>query len=230
MSVTKAARVSATAGDARVRVKLCGMFRPQDIEVANAVRPDYVGFVVDFPRSHRSVPADDVAALSSQVDAGIRRVGVFVDEPVEVVARLYQQGVIDVAQLHGHEDEEYLAQLRNACDAPTIQAFRVREAADVAHAVASTADLVLLDNGQGTGESFDWSLVREVGRPFVLAGGLTPANVADAIAAVRPWGVDMSSGIETDGVKDPSKMRAAVAAVRTAGGGAFPADFQEGAL
>ena len=230
MSVLQAGQPPAPADGAHVRVKLCGMFRPQDIEAVNAVRPDYVGFVVDFPRSHRSVRADDVAALSSQVDAGIRRVGVFVDEPVEVVARLYRQGAIDVAQLHGREDEAYLARLRNACDVPTIQAFRVREAADVVRAEASSADLVLLDNGQGTGESFDWSLVSEVGRPLMLAGGLTAANVAAAIEAVRPWGVDMSSGIETDGVKDPSKMRAAVAAARAAGGGAFPADFQKGAL
>lgn len=203
------------------RIKLCGMFRPEDVAAVNAFRPDFVGFVVDFPRSHRSVAASDLPILSSQVDKGIKRVGVFVDEPVETVADLYGQGAIDVAQLHGHEDETYIAALRALCDVPIIQAFRVRTKADVARAEASGADVVLLDNGQGTGEAFDWSLVCDVSRPFILAGGLGPRNVADAIAATRPWGVDMSSGIETDGLKDPAKMVAAIAAVR---GGASEGD------
>lgn len=198
-----------------VRVKLCGLSRPEDVAAANAAHPDYVGFVVDFPRSHRSVPACDLPVLSDEVEKGIRRVGVFVDEPIEVVARLYSQGAIDVAQLHGHENETYIETLRQRCDVPIIQAFRVRSEQDVIRAEASTADLVLLDNGQGTGEAFDWSFVCGVRRPFMLAGGLGPLNVAGAIAAVRPWGVDMSSGIETDGLKDPKKMAAAVAAART---------------
>lgn len=198
-----------------VRVKLCGLSRPEDVAAANDVHPDYVGFVVDFPRSHRSVASCDLPVLSAGVEKGIRRVGVFVDEPIEVVARLYSQGAIDVAQLHGREDEKYIEALRQRCDVPIIQAFRVRSEQDVIRAEASTADLVLLDNGQGTGETFDWSLVCGVRRPFMLAGGLGPLNVADAIDAAHPWGVDMSSGIETDGVKDPKKMAAAVAAIRT---------------
>ena len=198
----------------RTRVKLCGMFRPEDIEAVNDIRPDYVGFVVDFPRSYRSVPAEELPALALRVAQGITRVGVFVDEPVEVVARLFAQGAIDVAQLHGHEDEAYIARLRAACAVPIVQAFRIREPSDVARAEASTANLVLLDNGQGTGETFDWSLVQQVRRPFVLAGGLSASNVATAIEATHPWAVDMSSGIETGGLKDPAKMRAAVLAVR----------------
>ena len=199
------------------RVKLCGMSRPEDIEAVNEAQPDFVGFVVDFPRSHRSVASEELPALSALVAPGIQRVGVFVDEPVEVVARLYAQGAIDVAQLHGHEDEEYIARLRSACDVPIIQAFSVRAASDVVRAEASSADLVLLDNGRGTGETFDWSLVRGVRRPFLLAGGLTPASVAQAMTSVHPWGVDMSSGIETDGVKDRQKIFAAVRAVQAEG-------------
>ena len=197
------------------RIKLCGLSRPEDVTAANAARPDYVGFVVDFPRSRRSVSADAVAALAPHVDTGIRRVGVFVDEPISIVARLYEDGLIDVAQLHGHEDEGYLARLRTTCPVPIVQAFHVRTETDIARAQTSTANLVLLDNGQGTGQAFDWSLVCGIRRPFMLAGGLGPANVADAIRAVRPWGVDMSGGIETNGFKDPQKMMAAVAAVRT---------------
>ncbi len=201
---------------ARPRVKLCGLSRPQDVEAANAARPDYVGFVVDFPRSRRSVPASELMSLSRCVDPAIRRVGVFVDEPVEMVARLFEAGAIDVVQLHGSEDEGYLSRLRATCAAPVIQAFRMRAQADVRRAMESSADLVLLDNGQGTGQAFDWSLARGVRRRFMLAGGLGPANVAQAVRAIHPWGVDMSGGVETNGTKDPSKMQAAVIAAKGA--------------
>ena len=198
------------------RVKICGLRRPQDVEAANEARPDYVGFVVDFPRSRRSVPASELAELSRLVRPGIRRVGVFVDEPIEEIAKLFESDTIDVAQLHGSEDEAYLSRLRATCDVPVIQAFRMRDVEDVERTMASSADLVLLDNGQGTGHTFDWSLARDVRRPFMLAGGLGPKNVAQAIRAVHPWGVDMSGGVETEGTKDPIKMRAAVVAAKGA--------------
>lgn len=198
------------------RVKICGLRRPQDVEAANEARPDYVGFVVDFPRSRRSVPASELATLSRLVRPEIRRVGVFVDEPVEAIARLFESGAIDVAQLHGSEDGEYLSRLRATCGVPVIQAFRMKGAEDVERTMASSADLVLLDNGQGTGHTFDWSLARDVRRPFMLAVGLGPKNVAQAIRAVHPWGVDMSGGVETEGTKDPIKMRAAVVAAKGA--------------
>lgn len=198
----------------KTRIKLCGMWREVDIEGVNAARPDYVGFVIDFPKSKRSLTRERVAQLSSQVDDRIVRVGVFVDEPQEFVAELFDAGTIDVAQLHGHEDEEYIARLRAISDVRIWQALQVRDAAATERARASSADMVVVDAGQGTGRVFDWSLVQGLDRDFILAGGLGPDNVAAAIEQVRPWGVDMSSGIETDGVKDPEKMRAAVAAVR----------------
>lgn len=198
----------------KTRIKLCGMWREVDIEGVNAARPDYVGFVIDFPKSKRSLTRERVAQLSSQVDDRIVRVGVFVDEPQEFVAELFDAGTIDVAQLHGHEDEEYIARLRAISDVRIWQAFQVRDAAATERARASSADMVVVDAGQGTGRVFDWSLVQGLDRDFILAGGLGPDNVAAAIEQVRPWGVDMSSGIETDGVKDPEKMRAAVAAAR----------------
>lgn len=198
----------------KTRIKLCGMWREVDIEGVNAARPDYVGFVIDFPKSKRSLTRERVAQLSSQVDDRIVRVGVFVDEPQEFVTELFDAGTIDVAQLHGHEDEEYIARLRAISDVRIWQAFQVRDAAATERARASSADMVVVDAGQGTGCVFDWSLVQGLDRDFILAGGLGPDNVAAAIEQVRPWGVDMSSGIETDGVKDPEKMRAAVAAAR----------------
>lgn len=203
------------------RVKLCGMWRDEDICAVAAAAPDMVGFVIDFPRSRRSVTPERAWELSRLLDAepggaGIERVGVFVDEPAESVALIAEACGLAWVQLHGHEDAAYIECLRGELPRATrvIQAFRVRGSSDVRAAEQSPADLVLLDNGQGTGEAFDWSLVRGVGRPFILAGGLTPDNVAAAIDAVRPWGVDMSSGIETNNIKDASKMAAAVAAAK----------------
>jgi phosphoribosylanthranilate isomerase len=150
------------------------------------------------------------------VGAGIFTVGVYVDETYENVCRDGREGCFDVIQLHGEEDEEYIEGVRACTKAPIIQAFQVRREQDVRSANESTADMVLLDSGQGTGREFDWSLLASVERPYILAGGLTPENVGQVIRELHPWGVDMSSGLETDRVKDPEKIRAAVAAVRSA--------------
>lgn len=191
------------------------MFRPEDIEAVNAAMPDFVGFVIDFPKSHRSVTPDQVRALRAGLRTDIEAVGVFVDEDPEVIADLVDDLAIDIVQLHGHEDEAYIAALRELCDAPLIKAFKIRNAADVEAALASTAEIILLDNGYGTGTCFDWSVVGEIDRPFILAGGLTPENIPDAVARMHPWAVDLSSSLETDGLKDPDKIAAAVAAARS---------------
>ena len=210
------------AAASQPRVKLCGMFRDEDVQAVAEARPDLCGFIVDFPKSHRNVTPAQLAGLCDRLlecepaGAPVWRVGVFVDEPMEQLVRIVDAGCIDLVQLHGNEDAAYIDELRHRTGVGIIQAFRIRSAADAAAAEASAADLVLLDNGQGTGEGFDWSLVASVGRPFMLAGGLGPENVAQAIEEVRPWGVDMSSGIETEKRKDPAKMAAAVAAVRKA--------------
>ncbi len=195
------------------RVKLCGLTREEDIRTANALLPDCIGFV--FARkSRRFVPPERAAELKALLDRRIQAVGVFVDEPPEEVARLLNAGVIDLAQLHGHEDEAYLARLRTLTDRPLLQAFRIRSGEDVARSAQSSADRLLLDAGAGEGTAFDWSLLRGYPRPYFLAGGLDPENVVRAVALLRPFGVDVSSGIETDGRKDPIKMAAFVNAVR----------------
>ena len=224
-----------TASPAGPRVKLCGLWRDEDVEAVLEAAPDYCGLVVDFPRSHRSVTPERAIELGCALaDSGITRVGVFVDADPETIELLVLAEAIDAVQLHGHEDEAYVRGLRELLDttslgrkARIIQAFKVRSADDLVAAEKSPADLVLLDNGQGTGEAFDWSLLAvgspmRPSRPFILAGGLTPQNVASAVAATRPFGVDMSSGIESPGpdgspAKDPQKMIDAVAAVRAAG-------------
>ncbi|WEV52805.1 phosphoribosylanthranilate isomerase [Bifidobacterium sp. ESL0704] len=204
------------------KVKLCGLKREQDMDAALAAGPDAVGFIIDFPQSHRSISAERVAELVRYMktradETGVTSpaaVGVFVDQPAGRVAQIAREADLDVIQLHGHEDEDYLAELRELVTMPIMQAFKVREATDVAQAVESSADMVLLDAGAGDGKSFDWSLVAEVDRPFMLAGGLSAENVVEAIRATHPFGVDMSSGIETERLKDPVKMLAAVKAVR----------------
>ena len=169
----------------------------------------------DMAATEAATAAEPDAALTAPARTPVWRVGVFVDEPVAELVRIVRASGLDLAQLHGHEDAAYIEAVRElAPELGLIQAFKVRTPTDVERACASPADLVLLDNGQGTGEAFDWSLCARATRPFMLAGGLAPGNVAEAIQQVRPWGVDMSSGIETGRVKDPAKIQAAVAAVR----------------
>ena len=195
------------------KIKLCGLSRPCDIEAANKLKPDYIGFVF-APKSKRYVTPEKAKALRQMLLPEIQAVGVFVNEDPQHVARLLRDQIIDMAQLHGGEDEAYIARLRQLTDMPIIQAFRVETARDVERIEQSTADYVLLDSGAGTGTVFDWDLIQNVTRPYFLAGGLDPDNVADAVKTCRPYGVDVSSGIETGGRKDKTKMAAFVAAVR----------------
>ncbi len=196
------------------KIKLCGLSRPVDIDYVNQAKPDYCGFIVNFPKSRRNVTPEQVRALTARLSGDIIPVGVFVDESVETVAGLLEDGTIAVAQLHGHEDEAYLAALRKLTAKPIWQAFQIRSAADLERAKSSTADLVLLDSGQGSGVTLDWRILADFPRPFVLAGGLTAENIPAAVQQVKPYAVDLSSGVETEGYKDYEKMLAAVAAVK----------------
>lgn len=195
------------------RVKLCGMMQPADIACANRLQPDYVGFVF-AEASKRCVSAAQARVMKAQLMPGIQVVGVFVDAPEEEVAALLNEGTIDIAQLHGHEAETYIARLRQLTEKPLIQAFRITSAEDVARANASSAEHVLLDAGGGSGTRFDWALLENVTRPYFLAGGLDATNVAAAIRELHPYAVDVSSGIETNGHKDPEKMTAFMTQVR----------------
>lgn len=195
------------------RIKLCGLSRPCDIHAANDLKADYIGFVF-APDSKRYVTPEKAAALKKISLPQIQAVGVFVNEKLETVADLLNQGIIDLAQLHGNEDEEYIKGLQKLTGKPVIKAFRVKSAEDIRQAQNSAAEYVLLDAGAGTGTVFDWELVQNINRPYFLAGGLSCANVKNAITTLRPFAVDVSSGIETNGVKDKRKMAEFVAAVR----------------
>lgn len=199
------------------RIKLCGMTRAEDIEAVNALMPDFVGFVF-AEKSRRYVAPEIAGRLRERLNNRILAAGVFVDAPPERVAELLEKGTIQIAQLHGHEDEAYIRALRSLTDRRIWKAFKITVPGDLMAAAASSADLVLLDNGPGgTGEAFDWGMLRDFHvRPYLLAGGLNPENAAAAICALRPFGLDVSSGIETAGRKDPGKMEKFVRAVREA--------------
>lgn len=203
------------------KIKLCGMMKPCDIEYANRVKPDLVGFI--FANTRRKISAAQAKQFREALDAEIPAVGVFVNEDISVITSLVQDGCIDMIQLHGEEDADYIRRLREICDVPVIKAVKVQTVEQIRQAAALPVDYLLLDTYRkgvlgGTGEAFDWELLREAkaaagdtaegelfGKPYFLAGGLHARNLREA-AALGSYGLDISSGIETDGSKDFTKM------------------------
>ena len=196
------------------KVKICGLKSEDDISYANELKPDYIGFVFLQGRK-RYVSPSHAAHLRELLDPSIPAVGVFVNEPLEHVISLAESGTIQMIQLHGQEDKSYLQKLRESCSLPVIKAFIIRTKEDMESALLYPSDYLLLDNGLGTGEAFDWSLIEKINRPFFLAGGLNPENAAFAIEQAHPYALDVSSGVETDGNKDYEKMKSFIHTVRT---------------
>lgn len=196
------------------RIKLCGMMLPEDIETVNLLQPDYVGFVF-AAQSRRCITENQARQFRSLLSPDIPAVGVFVNENPERVAFLLETGAIDLAQLHGTENEDYISHLRLLTAKPLIRAYRIQKPEDLTEAAVSTAEHILLDSGAGSGSVFDWSLLRKFPRPYFLAGGLSAGNAAEAVRTLHPYALDVSSGIETDGKKDPEKMRQFIQQVRT---------------
>lgn len=189
--------------------------RPSDVLAAAELGADYVGFILS-EGFRRTVSLATFCELESILRGNnVKKVGVFVNEPIEVIVKNYA-GKLDLIQLHGSEDADYIKTLRQYTDKPIIKAFKIASEEDVKRACESTADYVLLDSGTGTGKTFNHSLIREIDRPYFLAGGLTAENVAEAIEKLHPFAVDASSCLETEGKKDKNKMAAFVNAVRLA--------------
>lgn len=190
------------------KIKLCGMTRDCDIDYINEALPDFAGFV--FAKSRRQVTPERVEEMRKRLSDKVRAVGVFVNEKAENIIALVNGGIIDVVQLHGDEDENYIKELKSAVKCDIIKAVRVKTAEDILSAQSSAADYLLFDkfcadSYGGTGETFDHSLVKSE-KPFFLAGGLSSENIEKAIRDTKPFAVDLSSGIETDGVKDREKI------------------------
>ena len=197
------------------KIKLCGLTRVEDIKVANEILPDFVGFVF-AKKSRRYIAPEKAAELKKILRSEISAVGVFVNEKIEIVAELANKNVIDLIQLHGSEDENYISQLRKFTDKKIIKAFKIKTADDLKVAEIFPADFILLDSGAGTGKVFDWDILKNFKRKYFLAGGLNCENVSDAIKILKPFAVDVSSGIEIGGVKDADKMREFVSNVANA--------------
>lgn len=191
------------------KIKFCGLKTLYDIYAANEIFPDYVGFVF-APKSSRQITRAQAEKFRAALSKKILAVGVFVDENFHTVTNLLNEGIIDMAQLHGNESDSYIQILRGLTNKPIIKTFYEK---NIELADYSRADFILLDSGKGSGKTFDWRKIN-LQRKYFLAGGLNAENVADAIKFLNPFAVDVSSGIETGGRKDFEKMRAFAEAVR----------------
>ena len=199
----------------RTKIKICGLKRQEDITYVNEAKPDYCGFIIEFPKSSRNVTGDQIRTLTANLHPDIIPVGVFVNASPERVEELLLDGTIQIAQLHGQEDEDYIRRIQRNTRHQVIKAFSVKTTQDIELALQSPADYILLDQGGGgTGKTFDWSLIPEIQRPFFLAGGIGAANLEQAIREIHPYAVDLSSSVETEKWKDPTKIRQVVDIVR----------------
>ena len=196
------------------KIKICGLRRIDDIEAVNQVLPDYIGFV--FAPSNRKVDIKTAAILKEKLDPQIKAVGVFVNEDINTVSQIVQRGIIDLIQLHGDEDDSYIKQLKNICGCSVIKAVSI---GDTMPSLPNKADYLLFDTISvqrgGVGRTFDWLILKEYHDvPYFLAGGISTENVNDAIHLLSPFCVDVSSGVETNGLKDPEKINEFTQTVR----------------
>ena len=206
-----------------MKIKLCGLKRIEDIEAVNEAKPDYMGFIF-VKKSRRYVPPEMAEQLKQHLNPDIEAVGVFVNEDIDKVIEQAKKQVIDVIQLHGEEDVAYVKDLKKAVDVPIIKAISMTKP-DARQQIRmweiSEVDYLLLDSGNGgTGEQFNYKLLQEIGnlkKPYFLAGGLHPGNLENAVQQLQnnqPYALDLSSGIETNGIKDLDKIKKAVEAAR----------------
>lgn len=195
------------------KIKLCGIQRYEDIDVVNELLPDYIGFVF-AKKSKRFISYDMAKSLKIRLDKRVKAVGVFVDESIENIIYLVRNDIIDLIQLHGDEDGEYISKLKKYVNIPVIKAFKIKSKADINTLYKEGSDFILLDAGAGEGKTLDESILKDFKGDYFLAGGLSPDNISEKINTLHPFGVDVSSGIETDGKKDADKMRKFVKLVR----------------
>ncbi len=191
------------------KIKICGLSRKIDIDYANASMPDYIGFV--FAPGKRNVSLETAKDLKQKLNKEIKAVGVFVNEPKENIIKACNECVIDIIQLHGDEDNRYINSLREHTENPVIKAVRVKDSEDIKDAAMLASDYILFDTYSadkygGTGKSFDWDIIDSFDRPFFLSGGINVENISSAITKCKPFCFDISSGVETYGVKDISKI------------------------
>lgn len=190
------------------KIKICGLKRLEDIEYANELMPDFVGFILS-DGFKRSIKPQQAVQLKAKLSDNIKAVGVFVDEPSEAVDCFLRQGVIDIVQLHGSETPEFCSKI----NAPVIKMLKPTDFDKISQ-YEPYVDYFLFDSGTGTGKTFDWSKIPKTQKPFFLAGGLNKENIHLAIKTVNPYAVDLSSCVETDGCKDYIKIKEVMECVR----------------
>ena len=198
-----------------IKVKICGISHESEIGIINELVPDYVGFVF-ISKNRHFVSPEFASLLRSKLRKGIQTVGVFADSSLKTVAMCVETAGLQMVQLHGNETGEYVAALREYIRCPIMKVYKVKKPIDAEKAMYSTADYAMLDGGSaGDGKTFDWSMIGKLHRKFFLSGGLTPENVTQALdLPFKPFAVNVSSGVESNRIKDYKKIMKFIAAVR----------------
>lgn len=199
------------------KIKICGIKTLADADCLNTYKPDYTGFVF-WAHSHRYLDLDEAWRLRERLDDSIKSAGVYVDEDINIVAEAARRRIIDVIQLHGHEDNEYIRKIKDITGLPVIKAIKIEGSDSLKNVDHLDADYILFDSGMGSGKTFDWQSIKvNISKPYFIAGGINAENVENAIDIFKPFGVDLSSSVETDKKKDPDKIRQVIQAVRQKG-------------
>ncbi len=186
------------------KIKICGLRREEDIAIVNEYKPDFIGFV--FAESKRKIDFDQAISFKKNLNKDILVVGVFVDVNIQDIIYLIENKVIDIVQLHGNENENYIANLKEFDEnIKIIKAILVKNKDDIKKWEDSQADYILLDNGKGTGKTFNWDLIGDIKKPFFMAGGINSENIDEALK-FNPFGIDLSSGAEENGFKSSKKI------------------------
>ena len=199
------------------KIKICGLFREEDIEAVNVYRPDYIGFIINYPKSHRNIDIKSLEVLSKKLDGSIKRVAVFVNEDIEFIKKLFDKGLFDIIQLHGEEDNKYIQSLKTSTKADIIKAHKIEDKSSLDKINSCASDLVLIDTGKGGGLSHsikNIELLKQLNRRYMLAGGIDEANVRYFLKELSPYALDISSGAETDRKKDKAKIKKLIEMIR----------------
>ncbi len=194
------------------RVMICGIKSPEDVEIVNELKPEYISFT--FFKNHDYIPYEKAKKLRQMLDRDIRVVGVFVNENTKIVASAANDDIFDIIEFHGNEGSGEIERIKAFTDKPIIQGFRVKSSQDVSDAVDSPADSILYYSDKGNGVPLDWRMMKGITRPYFLAGGLTADNLEKAIKICHPFAVSVTTGVETNGVKDRDKMDAFIRIAR----------------
>lgn len=203
------------------KIKICGMQTARDIDITNELMPDFVGFIMgEEEKFRRQIPPDKAYSFRERLNPLVKSVGVFVNEPIDFVADMCNNDIIDLVQLHGQEDDDYILRLSNIVPTPVIKAVHARTSQQIQQAQGLHCTYLLLDTAYkdkagGGGKSFNWDIIpQRLEKPFFLAGGINAHNIQQAIQSFAPYCIDLSSSVETDGFKDREKVKEVIEKVR----------------